>query len=66
MKLLGMLGGTGPESTVDYYRLFISIYQETILLTGLTVAGKTGLLTNNVTGTFSITRISPIAVLTGP
>ena len=28
MKLLGMLGGTGPESTVDYYRLFISIYQE--------------------------------------
>jgi aspartate racemase len=28
MKLLGMLGGTGPESTVDYYRLLISIYQE--------------------------------------
>ena len=28
MKLIGIIGGTGPESTVDYYRLFISVYQE--------------------------------------
>ena len=28
MKLLGIVGGIGPESTVDYYRLFISIYRE--------------------------------------
>jgi aspartate racemase len=28
MKLLGMIGGTGPESTIDYYRLFISTYQK--------------------------------------
>lgn len=28
MKLLGIIGGIGPESTVDYYRLFISIYRE--------------------------------------
>jgi aspartate racemase len=28
MKLLGMIGGTGPESTIDYYRLFVSTYQE--------------------------------------
>jgi aspartate racemase len=28
MKLLGIVGGTGPESTVDYYRLFVTTYQE--------------------------------------
>lgn len=28
MKLIGMIGGTGPESTIDYYRLFIAAYQE--------------------------------------
>lgn len=27
MKLIGMIGGTGPESTIDYYRLFIATYQ---------------------------------------
>lgn len=28
MKLIGMIGGIGPESTIDYYRLFISTYQK--------------------------------------
>ena len=28
MKLIGIIGGIGPESTIDYYRLFISIYRE--------------------------------------
>ena len=28
MKLIGIVGGLGPESTVDYYRLFISIFRE--------------------------------------
>jgi len=28
MKLIGIVGGIGPESTIDYYRLFISIYRE--------------------------------------
>ena len=23
-----MIGGTGPESTIDYYRLFINVYKE--------------------------------------
>jgi aspartate racemase len=27
-KLIGMIGGIGPESTIDYYRLFVSIYRE--------------------------------------
>ena len=27
MKLIGIIGGTGPESTIDYYRLFIATYQ---------------------------------------
>jgi aspartate racemase len=26
MKILGMIGGTGPESTVEYYRRLIAIY----------------------------------------
>jgi len=28
VKLIGMIGGIGPESTIDYYRLFIATYQE--------------------------------------
>jgi aspartate racemase len=28
MKLIGIVGGTGPESTVDYYRLFVATYRE--------------------------------------
>jgi len=28
MKLIGIVGGIGPESTIDYYRLFISTYRE--------------------------------------
>jgi aspartate racemase len=27
-KLIGIIGGIGPESTIDYYRLFVSIYRE--------------------------------------
>ena len=27
-KLIGIIGGIGPEATIDYYRLFISIYRE--------------------------------------
>ncbi len=28
MKTLGLIGGTGPESTVDYYRLLIAEYRK--------------------------------------
>jgi len=28
MKTLGMIGGVGPESTIDYYRLIIASYRE--------------------------------------
>jgi aspartate racemase len=28
MKTLGLVGGTGPESTVEYYRLLIAAYRE--------------------------------------
>lgn len=28
MKIIGVLGGLGPESTIDYYRLLISSYQK--------------------------------------
>lgn len=28
MKLLGVLGGTGPESTIDYYQLLIAAYRK--------------------------------------
>jgi len=28
MKTVGIIGGIGPESTVDYYRLIVSIYRE--------------------------------------
>ena len=28
MKTIGMVGGIGPESTIDYYRLLIAAYRE--------------------------------------
>ena len=28
MKILGMIGGVGPESTIDYYKNIIAIYRE--------------------------------------
>src|SRR6266404_9745647 len=28
MKTLGMIGGVGPESTVDYYKNLIAMYRE--------------------------------------
>lgn len=28
MKTLGLIGGTGPESTIDYYRLLVARYRE--------------------------------------
>jgi aspartate racemase len=28
VKILGLIGGTGPESTIDYYRLLIAKYRE--------------------------------------
>lgn len=28
MKIMGIIGGIGPESTVDYYKLFISLYRK--------------------------------------
>jgi len=27
MKRLGIIGGTGPESTIDYYRSIIALYR---------------------------------------
>src|SRR6476619_1088599 len=28
MKVLGLIGGTGTESTIDYYRLLVAKYRE--------------------------------------
>ncbi len=28
MKVLGLIGGTGPESTIEYYRLLVAKYRE--------------------------------------
>lgn len=30
MKTIGMIGGTGPESTIEYYRLIIASYRERV------------------------------------
>ncbi|TMP93459.1 MAG: hypothetical protein E6L06_03340 [Verrucomicrobia bacterium] len=34
MKLLGMIGGTGPESTVEYYRRLIAAYHARVSESG--------------------------------
>jgi aspartate racemase len=28
MKKIGLIGGVGPESTIEYYRLLIKTYQD--------------------------------------
>ena len=28
MKTLGIIGGIGPESTIEYYRLIVALYRE--------------------------------------
>jgi aspartate/glutamate racemase len=28
MKTMGMIGGIGPESTIDYYRSIVTLYRE--------------------------------------
>jgi aspartate racemase len=30
MKTAGIVGGLGPESTIDYYRSIITLYQQTV------------------------------------
>ncbi len=30
MKTIGIVGGTGPESTIDYYRLLVAAYRERV------------------------------------
>jgi aspartate racemase len=30
MKIIGMIGGLGPESTIDYYRLLMTVYRERV------------------------------------
>ena len=30
MKTLGLIGGTGPESTIEYYRLLVANYREQV------------------------------------
>src|SRR5579871_5006550 len=30
MKTLGVIGGIGPESTIDYYRLLVTTYRERV------------------------------------
>jgi len=34
MKILGMIGGTGPESTVEYYRRLIAVYHARVSESG--------------------------------
>jgi aspartate racemase len=34
MKILGMIGGTGPESTIEYYRRLIAAYHARVSETG--------------------------------
>jgi len=34
MKILGMIGGTGPESTVEYYRRLIAAYHARVSKSG--------------------------------
>jgi aspartate racemase len=30
MKTIGIVGGIGPESTIDYYRMLIAAYRERV------------------------------------
>ena len=55
MKTIGIVGGTGPESTIDYYRLIIAAYRErvpdgsypSIIINSIDLKKATDLLTAN-------------------
>jgi aspartate/glutamate racemase len=39
MKTVGIIGGMGPESTIEYYRLIIAAYRERQRDTGVGARG---------------------------
>jgi len=55
MKTLGMIGGIGPESTIDYYRAIISAYRKqitddsypSIIINSINLTKAVGLVTAN-------------------
>ena len=49
MKTIGIVGGIGPESTIDYYRLFIAAGHTQIIINSVTVQRLVGMMFNGDT-----------------
>ncbi|PYS45841.1 MAG: aspartate racemase [Acidobacteria bacterium] len=55
MKIIGIIGGIGPESTIEYYRLILSLYREqkgdgnnpSILINSINIKRMLGLIADN-------------------
>jgi aspartate racemase len=46
MKTIGIVGGLGPESTIDYYRLFIAAGHTQIIINSVAVQRLVGMMLN--------------------
>jgi len=49
MKTIGIVGGIGPESTIDYYRLLIAAGHTQIIINSVAVQGLVGMMTKGDT-----------------
>ena len=49
MKTIGIVGGIGPESTIDYYRLLIAAGHVQIIINSVNVQKLVGMMTTGDT-----------------
>ncbi len=71
MKTVGILGGIGPESTVEYYRLLIAAYRErrrdgsypSIVLNSINLTGVVALVESNDLAGLTALLVRELAVL---
>ena len=49
MKTIGIVGGIGPESTIDYYRLFIAAGHSQVIINSVAVQSLVGMMTTGDT-----------------
>lgn len=50
MKFIGLVGGIGPEATIDYYRLFMAAGHTRVIIHSVDVKHLLGLMINGNTG----------------
>lgn len=60
MKILGMIGGTGPESTVEYYRRLIAAYHARVSESGAPPIIINSVDNKNLLKWFTVGELAPV------